>query len=367
MRKLLLVPVAALMLFACKSEGFKIKGNIEGGENKMVYLQRVENNDLVTIDSTEMSNGEFAFEGKVSIPDLYVIQIGEEGDRLVVFLENSTVKIDGENSNVMAASIEGSASHTLMLDFNKKLEEMSTKLTDIGSRYDAAAQDNTLTPEFEDELRAEFAAENSKLIAFTKQFVLENISSPVSAYLTLRHLSNQIEFESLDSIVSKFPAEIQTSSFVVMLNERVATERKTAIGQPYADFKMPSPEGAEVSLSSVVGAKYLLVDFWAAWCSPCRKENPNLVRLYNEYHAKGFEIFGVSLDREREAWLAAIKADGLTWPQVSDLGGWESAIVPMYGIMSIPSNLLLDEKGVIVGKNLRGEDLEKRLVELLGN
>jgi peroxiredoxin len=364
MKKNLLLPLVALLFFSCSTDGFKITGTINGGESDMIYLQRVEKNELVDIDSVMMNKGKFNFQGKVNVPDLYALQFGKGGERLIVFLENTKIKIEGSIDSVMASKIQGSLSHDLMLDFNNKQDEFSQKLMVINTQYYTAASNGTLTPEVEDELRTQFSNENNKLIEFVKGFVKENSTSPVAAYITLRHLAHQIEIDTLEAIVKKFPVDINESPFVVILNERIALDKRTAIGQPYTDFTLANPEGAMVSLSSMVGSKYLLVDFWAAWCAPCRKENPNLVSIYKKFKPLGFEMFGVSLDRERQAWVDAIKNDGLTWPQVSDLGGWESSVVSLYGINSIPANILLDQSGNIVAKNVKGDDLEIMLSQL---
>lgn len=364
MKKYLLLPIVALVFFSCSTDGFKITGTINGGESDMVYLQRVEKNELVDIDSVSMKNGKFKFQGKVSVPDLYALQFGKGGERLIVFMENAKIKIEGSIDSVMASKIQGSASHDLMLDFNNKQDEFSQRLMVINSQYYTAASNGTLTPQLEDDLRNQFSDENNKLMEFAKGFVKENSNSAVAAYITLRHLAHQIEIDTLEAIVEKFSVDIKGSPFVEILNERIALDKRTAIGQPYTDFTLANTDGNMVSLSSMVGSKYLLIDFWAAWCNPCRKENPNLVRIYKMFKPLGFEMLGVSLDREREAWVAAIKNDGLTWPQVSDLGGWESAVVSLYGINSIPANILLDQSGNIVAKNLKGEDLEVMLSQL---
>jgi peroxiredoxin len=140
--------------------------------------------------------------------------------------------------------------------------------------------------------------------------------------------------------------------------------RNVAVGQAAPDITLPSPDGKNVSLSSLRG-KYVLIDFWASWCGPCRQENPNVVRMYNKYKDKGFEIFGVSLDESRDKWLKAIAMDKLTWPHVSDLKGWSSAAAQLYNIQAIPQTLLLDKEGKIIAKNLRGKALEEKLASLL--
>ena len=365
MRKLLFLTVTALAMISCKQEGYKINGEIEGSTDQMVYLQLVKDNELVKHDSTMMKNGKFTFKGSVDVPDMVAVEFSLKGERILMFLENSVITIKGNTDNVMASSITGSKTHDILLDFNNQQEEKAKKLMEINFRYQSAAQDGLLTPALEEELRNEYMAENDKLTSFIKEFVKQNNQSVVAAYITLNHLFSALETESLDSIVTAFPKEIQASPFVEMLNEQLSVQKSTAIGQPFIDFTQTDPAGNNVSLSQYVGQKYVLVDFWAGWCAPCRKENPNLVNIYAKYAPKGFEIFGVSFDRERDSWLGAIENDKLTWPQVSDLGGWENPVAKLYGIMSIPSNVLLDKEGKIIAKNLRGEELEKKLQELL--
>jgi peroxiredoxin len=175
-----------------------------------------------------------------------------------------------------------------------------------------------------------------------------------------------MEADELESMVNGLDTSLIALPDIKNLKERILTMKTVAVGQKAPDFTLNDPEGKPISLSSKFGPKLLLVDFWASWCGPCRQENPNVVKVYNQFHKKGFDIVGVSLDHEKADWVKAIKDDKLTWTHISDLQYWNSAAAKLYAVYGIPANFLLDEKGTIIGKNLRGDDLYKKVDETLG-
>jgi thiol-disulfide isomerase/thioredoxin len=366
MKKILVLPLVIFVMLSCSSNKYKINGDIERAPEQTVYLMQIMENDYITVDSTLIKDGKFTFKGSVPYPDIYAIHFDQTQERIVLFLENSDITIIGSMNDFQAIEIVGSESHNILLDFNKLAEEKSQTLMDISFQYQSAAMDGILTSTLEEELTNEYMAEIEIFMGHIKQFVKDNNHSVVSAYITLIHLIDQLELTELQEIAGAFPSNIQESQFVAALNDHLAVEMRTSIGQPYTDFILSDPLGQEIALSTFVGENYVLLDFWAGWCAPCRQENPHLVKLYNTYKSKGFDIYGVSFDRSRDQWLEAIKQDGLLWTQVSDLTGWESPIAKLYGIMSIPANLLISPTGQIIAKNLRGSDLEDKLKEIFG-
>ena len=195
-------------------------------------------------------------------------------------------------------------------------------------------------------------------------FLTKNSNSFVAAYILYNNRYNY-ELNEIEDFVNNFNINIE-NDYSKLLDEYIAILQRVDIGQPYLDFTQETPEGDMLSLSELVGkSKLLLIDFWASWCGPCRAENPNVVEVYKDYHEKGFDILGVSLDMEKEKWIKAIEDDELVWHNISDLKYWNNEAAKSYGISSIPSNLLLDENGTIIAKNLRGEDLRKKVEEIL--
>jgi len=241
---------------------------------------------------------------------------------------------------------------------NKLVNENTQKQMELEQRFNKATEEGNT--EAAEAARAEYMT----LQQSVKDFLAKHPESVVSAFGTATLIDPVNDFAFADSMATLFTKNLPESQYTKMLTERLQPYKATAIGTVAPDISLPTPDGGEKSLSSLRG-KYVLIDFWASWCAPCRKENPNVVRMYNEYKGKGFEIFGVSLDQSEEKWLKAIADDKLTWPQVSDLKGWESAAAQKYNITAIPQTILLDKEGKIIAKGLRGADLEQKLATLL--
>jgi len=362
MRRKLLLLLAPFIFFACQQEkGYEIDGNLKNLNDGLLILKTKLDGKWNPIDSTKAEDGVFSFEGKVASPEMHVITVDTIG-AFKLFVENSDIEINGHVDSLNNLNIKGSEIHNTFAAFERKVGEYDREVNKLYNDYKTAKQEGK--DERAAEIEEEYQAVADNKIEYIKQFVKDHTSSVISPYVTSRYLLPYIKFQELDSTYKSLDTLVKKSRYAKKLKERRDLLRRVQVGKPFIDFTLPNPEGETLTFSDYVGDGYVLLDFWASWCNPCRKENPNLVKNYKKYEDKGFEIFGVSLDKNKKSWKRAIEKDNLTWPQVSDLKGWNSDVSQKYGVMSIPSNVLINEKGKIVAKNLRGEELNEKLEEI---
>jgi len=367
MKNLLTILLISGILFSCNNapenkNSFTINATVNDDITGMAYLYKRDGGKWKTLDSSMVQNKAFSFDGNIDIPEVYYINFKGQRGYAPIFIEPADINVNINMSDIGNPEVTGSGTHAvykLYTDQNNaydlQMEEMWSKIKESqnsGNEEEAAA------------LKEQFDQLDAEKNDFVLQFAKENNSSVASAYIVLRNVYYYDETD-LEPVVNAFDPSISESSYVKTLSDRVETMKRTAVGQPAVDFTMVDPEGNPLTLSSLYG-KYLLVDFWASWCGPCRRENPNVVNAFNKYHEKGFDILGVSFDKDKEKWLKAVEDDKLTWNHVSDLKGWDNAAGKLYAISSIPANILLDPEGKIIAKNLREEDLHNKLGELLG-
>jgi peroxiredoxin len=345
-----------------KDFNFSINGTIEGDYAGQTYLKKREAGEWILLDSSMVENKSFRFEGTIDYPEVYYLSIENEQSYASVFAEQSDIAVKINLEDFSNPEITGSKTQADYEDYLAKNDVYEEKLSDIWTRMKAMRDEGNV--EQEAMLEEEFDKTDEEKKAFILQNAKDNNTSVAAAYAVLRNAYYYDETD-LEPVVNSFDASILESVYVKSLTERVETMQRVAVGQPAVDFTMADMEGNPIALSSLYG-KYLLVDFWASWCGPCRRENPNVVNAYNAYHEKGFDILGVSFDKDNQKWLDAVAADNLTWHHVSDLKGWGNAAGKLYAVNSIPANILLDPEGNIIAKNLREEDLHNKLKELLG-
>lgn len=364
MRKIGIVLLASFIFTSCSihKDQFSVDGVVKGVDDGKVYLQHLVSSKWVNVDSTQLEKGKFKFAGTIKLAEMYQIKLEEQKVTLPIFVDASEIDVQIFPDSVNKSLVNGSAAHDLYEKYLRMKEPIEEKIDSLYSEWKNARDNNdSLTMARTDSISSVLDNDLKKVLV---EFAAANSSFTVSPYLIMRN-SWQFELPELEEVVNKFDASIDSSQYTQSLKKRIDILRSVQIGKTAPDFTMNDSTGKPLTLSSLKG-KVLLVDFWAAWCGPCRAENPNVVKAYKLYNKKGFDILGCSFDQNRDKWLKAVKDDKLTWHHVSDLQGWDNAAGKLYGINSIPANVLLDKDQKIIARNLRGEELTDKLSEVFG-
>ena len=358
MRKLLLSIVAASMtLAACNAQsGYKVTGTVEGMPDGKAIIATVNGSSLDTLAKADVKNGSFEFTGNISEPTgAYIMVIGQRG-AIPFMLENANITVNAGQAGLTVTGSEGQKIYDQFMAINTTTQQEAMKLQ---QEYQAANGDQAKMQAVQEayaKLMTDAQAKETELIK-------ANPDSYVSTFVIVSSMG-QMEYEQLKERYNLLGEKAKASAQGKAIAAQIAKLESTAIGQIAPNFTITTPEGESISLYDIKG-KVKLIDFWASWCGPCRGENPHVVEIYKEYHPKGLEIFGVSLDNNKEAWVKAIADDGLVWKHGSDLKGWQSAPAQLYSVSGIPHTVLLDENNKIIAKNLRGDELKQKIAELL--
>jgi peroxiredoxin len=349
--------------FACtQTSSYKVKVKLAGAEGKAYLSQRIKG-EWVKLDSAMLGDGKCQFKGAVKNPDICYLSVNSRKEKLPFFIENSDISITGVLDSIASAKVLGSVVHDEYMTFQKKLNQLDKKGTDLFDKSKELEKAGQKVKS--DSLMALAEKVFNSIDDQQKEYIKAHPASWISPYL-LSRVYFDMEADELDSFLSGLDAKLNSLPWVVTLKERVSKLKTVAVGQIAPDFTMNDVNGNPVKLSEIYSKnQYTLIDFWASWCGSCRKENPNVVAVYNSYKLKGFGVCGVSLDTDKEKWLKAIADDHLTWPHLSDLKAWKNEAAVLYSVSSIPTNLLVDKTGKIVGHNLREEKLRGTIAQLL--
>ena len=347
-------------LLVSAQKKFNIRGNLQGLPEGSVVTLSDANKPDDTLARSSVVNGAFELSGSVQEPNIYQLNLDGVQKKSILFIGNDKVRLSGNVETIQDMKVEGSNAHDDFEVFKKTFNPLFQELTAMGQRIS-----RTPSMSQNDSVMGAYRAHLDKIKSEVDRFVETRPSSPVSPFVVVVTSEIEQDLPTIERRYAKLNQNVQSGFYGKILRQHIDEKKAGAIGSQAIEFTQADPDGKPVSLSSFRG-KYVLVDFWASWCRPCREENPNVVKAYNKFKEKNFTVLGVSLDNNRQPWLRAIKADALEWTQVSDLKGWNNEAAARYNIQAIPQNILVDPSGKIIAKNLRGPELQSRLCELLG-
>ena len=372
MKKIVFIITSALLFVACnnlKDNEFLISGTANGVENgKKVFIEVQTETGSLAKDTAVVTDGKFELKGITEEIDLGFIRIENEQINLPLILEEGKIEINIVKDSLHKSTLGGTPNNDKFQKFNTESRAISEKVAkfekDNGPEMQKAQMSNdTVTI---NKLLKEYKKFQNEMNDYSKKFIKENPDAYLSVLLLENFLMRQyLTPEEIKSYFDGLNKEVKETKSGKKIKTTLDAMTAIVIGKPAPNFSAPSPEGKTISLKESLG-KVTIIDFWASWCGPCRAENPNVVALYNEFHPQGLNIIGVSLDKDAAKWKEAIAKDGLIWPHVSNLKFWEDPIAKQYNVQSIPATFILDEKGNIVAKDLRGEELRAKVAALLG-
>ena len=378
MKKFLLASVLFPAIVFAQGKPFELKGTVKHLEFQAdrVFLQYRTGGEWKT-DSADVKNGSYSFKGMLDEPSLAALRVhyanGDSGeaiamvprrDRATLFLQNGKIKVTSVDS-FSNVSTRGSLANTEYVALNKQTKPYEEKMGPLYALYTEFSKSKNTAARDRVEAMIDSLDKQMNENVYG-EYVKANPSSPIAMYALQQAVGWDIDPDQAEPLFNALSDANKNLPSAVEFRENLDIAKKTGIGRVAMDFTQEDTAGRAVTLSSFRG-RYVLVDFWASWCGPCRNENPNVVKVFNKYKDRGFHIIGVSLDRpgQKEKWLKAIHDDGLAWTQVSDLQFWNNAVAKQYGIRAIPQNLLLDPEGKIIAKNVRGEELDQKVGEAL--
>ena len=354
--KKILVFMLFVSMFSCnnKESGYNILGVISDAESAKIELYKLDNGEIILVDTTECINSQFSFSGKIENPDRYYIKLSEQDGYAGFFNENSNIELRFTKDDFINPKVTGSITNALYDSFVTEFKSIYlNRIDSVRSLYKNAENDKQRS-----EVNSLFDAKNREAIDFIINFSTTNNSSVVAPYVAYRYIKELVGYNNneLSTLLDKLDSQIASAEVYKLYANWTNKLVRIEIGKPAVDFTMNDTLGNPISLLSF-NNKYLLLDFWSSKCGPCRREHPNLLKVYNIHKNIGFEILAVSFDNNRDDWIKAIKEDKIIWPQVSSLTGWDNEALEIYCIDYIPQNVLIDENGIIIGKNLNAREL----------
>lgn len=366
---LLLVFVAmAWTITSCDQDsgpvsGYQIKGTLANAGGKTIFLDQMSLNSSTPFDTAIIANdGKFEMRGEVPERGLYMLRVDQDHTWLMV-LDNEKLVFTGDFNDMLNYSFKGSAAAEDLATFIQNIGSQNKKISDLRQQYNEQTQSGNPDANVMQEIQQQFIMVSSNLTNSVHTYA-DTVQDPLLKVFAASLLSPEQNLDFLTKINDELQKEIPNTVYAREFNAKISEASKLAIGSMAPDFTLSGPDGKDHKLSDLRG-KIVLVDFWASWCKPCRAENPNLVRTYNEYKDKGFTVYSVSLDKDLNRWVQAIKADGLSWESHgSNLVAWNCPIAHKYNVTSIPQAFLLDRDGRIIAKGLRGSQLEQKLAEI---